>query len=141
MSEHWSANGTGNAPTLKHLIENLAFYPLLSLFMVAIDSAFSTGSVLLKFSAAIFSAVVVILLFATALQTLSIFLSIAIGALSSAIPKNKIFRIPVVGRLPAGARPYGILFVILVIPALIVVFSIASMTFVLSSVILGLLDS
>lgn len=140
LSEHWPTDRSERVPSLKDLIENLAFYPLLSLFMATISSAYATHELALTLSATIFAVVVLVLLLATALQTLSILLSVAYGALRSIIPRNKTFQAPLINKLPAKVRPYAALLLFLALPFSAVVISLVSITFVLSRVILGLLD-
>ena len=140
LQEHWPTGGSERVPSLKDLIENLAFYPLLSLFMAAIISAYASDGLALRLSATIFAVVVLVLLLATALQTLSMLLSVTYGALRSVVPRNRAFQVPIISRLPAKVRPYASLLIILAIPLSVVVISLVSITFVLSRVILGLLD-
>ena len=140
LSEHWPTGGSERIPSLKDLIENLAFYPLLSLFMATISSAYATDGLVLRLSAMIFAVVVLLLLLATALQTISMLLSVAFGALVSIVPRGRVFQVPFVRKLPAKVRPYAALLLFLAIPLSVVMISLVSITFVLSRAILGLLD-
>ena len=140
LSEHWPTEGSERVPSLKDLLENLAFYPLLSLFMAATSSAYATDGLALRLSATIFAVVVFVLLLATALQTLSMLLSAAYGALRSIFPRDRVFQVPLISKLPAKVRPYAALLLFLAVPFSVIVISLVSITFVLSRVILGLLD-
>ena len=140
LSEHWPKDGSERVPSLKDLIENLAFYPLLSLFLAAISSAHASDGLALRLSATIFAVVVLFLLLATALQTLSMLLAITYGALRSLVPRDRVFQFPLISKVPAKVRPYAALLIVLAIPFSVAVISLVSITFVLSRVILGLLD-
>ena len=105
LSEHWPKDGSERVPSLKDLIENLAFYPLLSLFLAAISSAHASDGLALRLSATIFAVVVLFLLLATALQTLSMLLAITYGALRSLVPRDRVFQFPLISKVPADAPP------------------------------------